>query len=128
MHDAGISAAEALYLIDLAETSFRAHDLSELSESFLHGLAKLIKTPAAVLYLETPALPANAFFQMGLLPEAAPRVQSQCAAQFHPEPGRADLQPVPAPLRDASARPTFSVSTPGPRESSGPAGSGDAGA
>ena len=103
MHNAEISAAEALYLVDLAEKSFRAHDLSELSESFLRGLANLIKTPAAILYLETPALPANAFFQTGLLPETAPRVQSQCAAQFHPEPGRADLQPVPVPLRDASA-------------------------
>ena len=98
MHDAEISAAEALYLVDLAEKSFRAQDLPDLAESFLRSLARLIQTPAAILYLETPALPANSFFQMGLSPEAVPCVQSQCAAQFHPEPGRANLQPVPVPL------------------------------
>jgi hypothetical protein len=103
MPDAEISAAEALYLLDLAEILSRAHDLPELTGSFLHGLARLIQTPAAILYLETPALPANSFFQMGLSPEAVPSVRSQCAAQFHPEPGRADLQPVPIPRRDTAA-------------------------
>jgi hypothetical protein len=102
MPDAEISAAEALYLLDLAEMLSRAQDLPELTESFLHGLARLIQTPAAILYLEAPALPANSFFQMGLLPEAVPSVQSQCAAQFHPEPGRADLQPIPV-LRGGAA-------------------------
>ena len=102
MPDAEISAAEALYLLDLAEMSYRAQDLPELTGSFLHSLARLIQTPAAILYLEAPALPANFFFQMGLLPEAVPSVQSQCAAQFHPDPGRADLQPVPVPRRDGA--------------------------
>jgi hypothetical protein len=102
MQEAGISAAEALYLLDLAEKSFRAQDLPELAESFLHGLARLIQTPAAILYLEAPALPANSFFQMGLLPEAVPGVQSRCAAQFHPDQGRADLKPVQVPGRDGA--------------------------
>ena len=55
MHGPEISAAEALYLLDLAEMASRAQDLPELAESFLHGLARLIQTPAAILYLEAPA-------------------------------------------------------------------------
>jgi hypothetical protein len=98
MPDPEISAAEALYLLDLAEMAFRAPDLSGLAESFLRSLARLILTPAAILYLEDSHLPANSFFQMGLPPEAVPTVRSQCAAQFHPEPGKANLQPVPVPL------------------------------
>ena len=98
MFDAEISAAEALYLLDLAEMAFRAQGLSELAESFLRSLARLILTPAAILYLEDSHLPGNSFFQMGLPPEAVATVRSQCAAQFHPEPGKANLQPVPVPL------------------------------
>jgi hypothetical protein len=98
MPDSKISAAEALNLIDLAEVLLRAQGLSGLAESFLHTLAKLTLSPAAVLYLEDPHLPPNTFFQMGLPPEAVPTVRSQCAAQFRPEPGEANLQPVPVPL------------------------------
>lgn len=104
MFDSEISAAEALCLLDLAEMAFRAQSLSGLAESFLLSLARMILSPAAILYLEDSHLPANAFFQMGLPPEAVPSVRSQCAAQFRPEPGKANLQPVPVPLSlDAEA-------------------------
>jgi GAF domain-containing protein len=102
MHDSEISAAEALYLLDLAEMSYRTPNLPELAETFLRGLARLIQAPAAVLYLEDPALAGDSFFQMGLLPEAVPIVRRQCAAQFHPEPGKANLQPVLVPLGPAA--------------------------
>jgi hypothetical protein len=102
MPDSGISEAEALYLLDLAETTFRAQDLAELAESFLRGLARLKQTAAAVLYLEDPRLPGHSFFQMGLPAEAVPGVRSQCAAQFHPEPGKANLQPVAVSLGPAT--------------------------
>jgi hypothetical protein len=98
MPESEISAAEALYLLELGEMACQAHDLSELSEIFLRGLARLIHTPAAILYLEDGSLPANSFFQMGLPPEAVPLVKSQCADQFHPELGRANLQAVPVSL------------------------------
>lgn len=98
MPDPEIAASEALYLLDLAEMAFRAPDLSGLAESFLHRLARLILSPAAMLYLEDPHLPSDTFFQMGLPPEAVPTVRSQCATQFHPEPGKANLQPVPVSL------------------------------
>jgi len=98
MHGPEISAAEALYLLDLGEMAFRAQDLPELAESFLRSLARLIQTPAAILYLEAPALQANSFFQVGLAPEAVPIVRRQCAAQFNADPGKTNLQPVPVPL------------------------------
>jgi hypothetical protein len=98
----GLSAAEALYLLDLAETTFRTQDLPSLAESFLGSLARLIQTPSAILYLEDQALPVGSFFQMGLPPEAVPSVQSQCVAQFHPDPGKANLQPLPAHLNPAA--------------------------
>jgi hypothetical protein len=102
MSDSGISEAEALYLLDLAEMAFRAQDLAGLTESFLRGLARLKQTAAAVLYLEDPHLPGHSFFQMGLPAEAVPGVRSQCAAQFHPKPGKANLQPVPVSLGPAA--------------------------
>jgi hypothetical protein len=98
MQTSEISAAAALSLLDLAETASRAQALPDLAETFLHGLEKLVQTPAAVLYLEDPALPAQTFFQTGLPPETVPLVQRQCAAQFHAAPGQASLQPVPIPL------------------------------
>jgi hypothetical protein len=98
MPDSGISAAEALHLLNLAEGVFRAQGLSGLAEAFLQSLAKLIPSPAAVLYLKDPHLPPNTFFQLGLPPEAVPTVINRCAAQFHPEPDKANLQPVPVPL------------------------------
>ena len=98
MQESGISAAEALSLLELAETTSRAQALPDLAESFLHGLERLVQTPAAVLYLEAPAPPDQTFFQTGLPPETVPIVRRQCAAQFHPNPGMAKLQPVPIPL------------------------------
>jgi hypothetical protein len=98
MPDSGISAAEANYLLDMAEKAFRAQDLSELAESFLRHLTSLVHTPAAFLYLENHNLPSNSFFHMGLPAEALPLVKNQCAEQFHPEPGRANLRPVPVSL------------------------------
>jgi hypothetical protein len=98
MHGPEISAAEALYLLDLGEKMVRAQELPELAESFLHSLARLIQTPAAIIYLEDPGLPANFFFQVGLPPETVPIVRSQCVGQFSADPGKANLQPVPIPL------------------------------
>ena len=98
MLESEISAAEALSLLDLAETLYRAQALPDLAESFLHGLGRLVQTPAAVLYLKDPALPAQTFFQTGLPPETVPIVRRQCAAQFRADPGMANLQPVPIPL------------------------------
>ena len=102
MQTSEISAAEALSLLNLAETASRAQGLPDLAESFLHGLERLVQTPAAVLYLEDPALAGQTFFQTGLPPETVPMVRRQCAAQFHAEPGKADLQPVPIPLSHAA--------------------------
>lgn len=101
MHVSEVSAAEALYLLEMAEMAVRAQNLPELAESFLRHLARLVQTPAAVIYLEDPQLPTNSFFQTGLPHDAVPMVNSQCAAQFHPEPGKANLQPVPVPLNPA---------------------------
>jgi hypothetical protein len=98
MPDPEISASEALHLLDLAEVVFQAHGLSGLAESFLHSLARLILSPAAMLYLEDPHLPPHTFFQMGLPPEAVSTVINRCSAQFDPEPGKANLQPLPVPL------------------------------
>ena len=128
MPDSGISEAEALYLLDLAETAFRAQDLAELAESFLRGLARLKQTAAAVLYLEDPRLPGNSFFQTGLPAEAVPGVRSQCAAQFHPEPGKANLQPVAGIPGPGGGRSSFPVSPPGPQAGPGAAWPGAAGA
>ena len=102
MPDSGISEAEALYLVDLAETAFRAQDLAELAQSFLRGLARLKQTAATVLYLEDPHLPGHSFFQTRQPADAVPGVRSQCAAQFHPEPGKANLQPVAVSLGPAA--------------------------
>jgi hypothetical protein len=98
MPDPEISASEALHLLDLAEGVFQAHGLSGLAESFLHSLARLILSPAAMLYLEDPHLPPQTFFQMGLPPEAVSTVINRCAAQFHAERSKANLQPLPVPL------------------------------
>jgi hypothetical protein len=98
MPDSEISASEALRLLDLAETVSQAPGLSGLAESFLHNLASLILSPAVILYLEDPHLPPNTFFQMGLPPEAVPAVMNRCAALFHPEPGKANLPPLPVTL------------------------------
>jgi hypothetical protein len=122
MHDSAISATEALYLLDLAEMSFRSPNLPEFADTFLRGLARLIQAPAAVLYLEDPALNGNSFFQMGLPPEAVPIVRSQCAAQFHPEPGKANLQPVP--LGPAAEACLHLSSLPGPKKVMGLLGLG----
>jgi len=119
MQESEISAAEALYLLDLAETTFRAQDFPNLAESFLGSLARLIQTPSAILYLEDPVLPADCFFQMGLPPEAVPIVRRQCVAQFHPDPGKANLQPVPVAL-SPSADAHLSLSPlPGPKKAMG---------
>jgi hypothetical protein len=116
MHGSKLSAAEALSLLDLAETASREQALPDLAESFLHSLERLVRTPAAVLYLEDPALPAHTFFQMGLPPEAVPILQRQCVAQFHPVPGKANLQPVPVAL-NSSADAYLSLSPlPGPKK------------
>jgi len=115
MQESEISAAEALSLLDLAETASRAQALPDLAESFLHGLERLVHTPAAVLYLEDPALPDHTFFQTGLPPETVPIVRRQCAAQFHADPGKGNLQPVPVPL-NPSADAHLSLSPlPGPK-------------
>ncbi len=98
MSDSEITASEARQLLDMAEAVFRAPGLSGLAESFLHNLAKLTLSPAAILYLEDPHLPPNTFFQLGLPPEVVPTVISRCGALFHPEPGQANLPPVPVPL------------------------------
>jgi hypothetical protein len=98
MSDAQISAADAVYLLDLAERVFQTSDISEVAESFLHGLARLIKTPATILYLEDPRLPGNSFFQLGLPSEAVPCVRSQCAAQFHADLDKATLPPLPVSM------------------------------
>jgi hypothetical protein len=98
MPESEISTAEALYLLELGEVAFRAQDLSELSESFLRGLARLIHTPAAILYLDNSNLSADSFFQMGLPSEAVPLVKGRCADQFHPEPGKTNLEAVPVAL------------------------------
>jgi GAF domain-containing protein len=95
MLESEISAADAFCLLELAEMTFRTSDISELAGVFLNNLARMISTPAAVLYLEDPHLPPHAFFQVGLLPEAVPNIKDQCAARFHPEPGKANLQPIP---------------------------------
>lgn len=102
MSGSEISAAEALYLIDLAELTVRAHNLPELAEAFLPGLVRLIQTPAAGLFLQDPNLSTHSFFQTGLLAEAVPVVRSRCAIQFHPDPGKANLTPVPAPLNSGA--------------------------
>ena len=81
MQESEISAAEALSLIDLAELASRAQALPDLAESFLRSLGRLVHTPAAVLYLEDPALPAHTFFQTGLPPETVPIARrSVCGA------------------------------------------------
>ena len=103
MSSAEISAAEALYLLELAELAVRAHNFSELAETFLPGLVRMIQAPAASLFLQDQNLSTHSFFQTGLLPEAVPGVTNKCAIQFHPEPGKANLQPVPAPLHSGSA-------------------------
>ena len=100
MSGSEISAAEALYLIDLAEMTARAHSFPELAEAFLPGLARLIQTPAAIIFLQDPNLTTHSFFQTGLHCEDPVRIQ--CAAQFHPDPGMADLTPVPAPLKSGA--------------------------
>jgi hypothetical protein len=98
MPDAEISAVEVLNLLDQVEVAMQARNLPELAESFLHSLPKLIKTPAAVLYLEDLLHQGHTFFQAGLKPGAVPLVRTQCAAQFDPEPGQANLQPVAVSL------------------------------
>lgn len=98
MLEAEIPGAEALNLLELVEVALGARNLPELAEFFLHSLPKLINTPAAVLYLEDLPPRGHAFFQTGLQPGAVPRVRTLCAAQFHPEPGRAGLEPVAVPL------------------------------
>jgi GAF domain len=102
MPDSGISEAEALYLLELAEVPCRAQDLTGLAESFLGSLARFKQSAAAVLYLDDPHLHGSAFFQLGLPAAAVPGVQSQCAARFHPEPGKANLQPVSVSLGPAA--------------------------
>lgn len=102
MSSAEISAAEALYLIDLAAQTVRANTFPELAEVFLPGLARLIKTPAAGLFLQDMNQTPHSFFQTGLLGEAVPVIKNQCASQFHPDPGMADLTPVPAPLHSGA--------------------------
>ncbi|HLD46804.1 MAG TPA: hypothetical protein VJA64_03210, partial [Desulfobaccales bacterium] len=98
MQESGISAAEALSLLELAQTASRAQALPDLAESFLHSLERLVHTPAAVLYLADPAPPDQTFFQKGLPPETVPIVRSQCAAQFQSDPTNAKLQSVLIPL------------------------------
>jgi hypothetical protein len=98
MPDSGISAAEAGYLLEMAEKALRAQDLSELVEHFMRSLANLVHTSATVLYLTEPNLDIDFFFQMGLPAEASPTIKNQCAEQFHPEPGRANLKPLPVSL------------------------------
>jgi len=93
-----ISAAEALHLLELAEMMVRVQDLSELAEGFLPGLASLLQTPAAILFLQDQNLPGNSFFQTGLPAEVEPRVRSHCVSQFHQNPQLANLRPVSAPL------------------------------
>ena len=98
MPSSEISAAEALYLIDLADHTVRAHSLAEMAEAFLPGLVRLIQTPAACLFLQDLNLSAPSFFHTGLLAEAVPIITKHCTLQFHPEPGKSNLQPLPAPL------------------------------
>jgi hypothetical protein len=116
MQESEISAAEALSLIDLTETASRAQTLPELAELLLHSLEKSLHTPAAVLYLEDPALHDQAFFQTGLPPETVDLVRSQCAAQFHADLGKADLQPVPIPLSHSADTHLFLYPLHGPQK------------
>ena len=128
MHGSELSAAEALYLLDLAETTFRAPDLPNLAESFLGSLARLIQTPSAILYLRDPALPADSFFQMGLRARnRAHRSTSMCRA-IPPGAGQGRLATGAGPPEPNGGRPSFPVSPSGPQESNGAVGSGDAGA
>ncbi len=102
MSGSEISAAEALYLIDLADHTIRTNSLQEMAEAFLPGLVKLIQTPAACLFLQDPNQSHQPFFHTGLLADAVPAVTKRCSLQFHPEPGKSNLQPVPTPLHSGT--------------------------
>ena len=113
-----ISAAEALYLLDLAETAFPAQALPELAESFLHRLARLIHTPAAVLYLEDPALPPIPSFRWGSRPK--PSHRSRVSVPRNSTPIRQGRLATGADSPGAlGGRPSFPVSSPGPAEGAG---------
>ena len=116
MQESGISAAEALSLLELAQTASRAQALPDLAESFLHSLERLVHTPAAVLYLADPAPPDQTFFQKGLSPETVPIVRSQCAAQFQSDPTNAKLQSVLIPLNHSKEARLFLSPLHGPQK------------
>lgn len=94
---------EVCSFLELAQTAVKARHLPELAQEVLAGLAKIIGSPATVLYLEDPRLLTPRFFQRGLAPEAAAPLARLYAEQCRQLPGPRDLKPLPAALITSAA-------------------------
>jgi len=92
-----LTREETLCLLELAELAVQARNLPELAEGILPSLARMLGSPAAVLYLEIPRLPIPRFLHAGLHEETAASLERHCAAQFRQIPAQSSLPPLPLP-------------------------------
>jgi hypothetical protein len=75
-------AHEALDLMGLAEKVLMARSIGELAEQALPGIAGIMSSGSAFIYISGSWLPAPLFFHYGYEPRAADRLERLCARQF----------------------------------------------
>ncbi|RLG43677.1 MAG: hypothetical protein DRN92_09085 [Thermoproteota archaeon] len=88
-------AEEVLRLMELIERALAAQRLEELAERVLPGVAGLMRSGSALLYVGDSRFPVPYFFQHGLQPETTPEIENLCAEQFDQISSQADLQSIP---------------------------------
>lgn len=86
---------EALRLVvELARMSLMAENFEDLAERMLPGIAIVMQSRSALLYISDSRLTAPCFFHRGFQPGAAPEIENLCAEQFNQISSQADRQPV----------------------------------
>jgi GAF domain-containing protein len=81
-------------LAELAEAALAAEGLDDLARRVLPVFAAAAQSPSAFLYVADPRLPAPRFFQHGLAPAAAARVEALCGERFDRLSVSAGAQPL----------------------------------
>ncbi|NQT27448.1 GAF domain-containing protein [candidate division KSB1 bacterium] len=89
-----VSTTQAFQLLDWSESALKADSFNEFAVSALPGIAEMMRSPSALLYVSDPRLTAPEFFQHGAWQQYALEVERWCVEYFERISGQSDLQPI----------------------------------
>lgn len=99
------SADLALQLMELIERAVAVGSLEEFAQGLLPGIAKMMHSGSAFLYVVDSRLIVPGFFQHELQSQAVLSIEKLCAEQFDRISGQADFQPISVSISVASEGP-----------------------